>query len=130
MTYSIKETSEMVTFLARLVSAADAAYADGKVTLIDGYLLLDPIKVAGSAIQGVELIPKEAGDLQDYELKELLDIVQAELELRSENAKEITLDVLNLAGQLALVLRKIREMKNQGEVPTEVPELPLEDEVV
>lgn len=106
--YSNKETLEMAAFIARLASAADAAYADGKVNILDGYLILDPLKIVATAVQGADLIPKEVTDLSEAELLEIQNLVAAELELRSDFAKEITLDVVGIVGKMAVLLSKIK----------------------
>jgi hypothetical protein len=113
--FDIKETKEMVKFLSRLISAGDAALADGNVNLMDAVYLLDPLRIAGSAVEGAKLIPAEASDLSEAELTELTTLISEELVIRDEFAKEITLDVVNMAGQLALLLRKIREHRQEQE---------------
>ena len=109
--FTVKETSEMVAFVARLVSAGDKALEDGNVSLIDVTLMYDPLRVAGSAVKDAKLIPQELGDLSETELDSLSLIVETELELRNEFAKQITLEVVDIAGKLAILLRKIREHK-------------------
>lgn len=107
--YSNKETLEMVAFIARLVSASDAALADGKVNLLDGYLLLDPIKVSAAAIQGADQIPNEVGDLTEEEFAQIQEVIAKELQLRSEFAEELTLDITEVVGKIAIILRKVKE---------------------
>ena len=122
-TYGINESGEMLTFILKLVTAADKAYADGKINVLDGRFAFEPLQVAGAAIKDAGLIGKELADLSENELAEILAIVVIELDLGNEFAKELTGDLIALAGQFALVLRKIREHKTTTvvEVITEAP---------
>ena len=116
--FGVKETSEMLAFLCRLTSAADAALADGEVTFMDSLLILTPLKSAGNAIKDAKLIPAEAGDLSETELLELELVIENELNVRSEFAKEVSGDFLEVAGKLAIIFRKFKALKEEGEVPT------------
>jgi hypothetical protein len=118
--FGIKETSEMLAFLCRLTSAGDAALADGEITFMDSVLILSPLRSAGAAIKDSKLIPAEASDLTDEELFVLESVVETELNVRSEFAKEVVGDLLEVGGKLAILFRKVKEFrdKEDGEVPT------------
>jgi hypothetical protein len=109
--FGIIQTSEMVTFACRLVSAGTSALEDGKVNMFDAAFVLSPLKVAGAAIKDANLIPSELGDLSQAEVVEVSVLIQNELELGNDLAEELTLEFVKLAGQLAVTLRKVREAR-------------------
>jgi hypothetical protein len=107
--FNVKETSEMLSFLTKLTNAGVKALADGEVTFTDGLLILGPLKAAGSAIKDAKLIPSELTDLSAEELDQLVLQVQTELEVDAEFAKTLVVQLLKTAGNLALVLRLVRD---------------------
>ena len=121
--FDIKNTKELVIFATSLVNNADKAMADGKVSLTDSTLLFEPIRKAGPAIDDLHLVPAELSDLDELEGAELNELVKQELDLRDDIAEEITEDVIVLAVQIALVLRKIRTARTMFTENTETPEV-------
>lgn len=112
---SIKESKELLTFLARLGNSIDKALLDGKVTITDAGLLFEPILAAKSAFDGVLLIPEELADLDTDEATELVATVQAELELNDEFVEDIAEEGLALAIALVSYVNKIRSARGRYE---------------
>jgi hypothetical protein len=121
--FGINQTSEMVTFACRLVSAGTSALEDGKVNMFDAQYVLSPLKVAGAAIKDANLIPSELGDLSEFEVNTVSALIRLELELNNEVAKDLTLEFVKLAGQLAVTLRKVREARFKPADPVLNPDL-------
>lgn len=77
--YSIKETKELLDLGFGLAKAGKDALADGKVTLWDLPLIVPVLGLVSPGIEGGELVPKELGDLDEAESKELLDYAKSKI---------------------------------------------------
>lgn len=108
----IKESKELLTFLARLGNSIDKALEDNKITVSDASYLFDPIFAAKGAFEGVNLIPAELSDLDNDEALELVFTVKTELDLRDDQGEELTEEGLALAIQLVSYINKIRAARN------------------
>lgn len=69
--FSIKETKEAITLMGAMTKSFDAAYADGKFELAELALLIPVAGYVQPAVDGAGVIPKELGELNDDEQKEL-----------------------------------------------------------
>ena len=72
----IKESKELLTFLARFGSAIDKSLADGKINFLDIGTIFDPLIVAKAAFEDVNKIPSELADLSNEEAAELVTLVE------------------------------------------------------
>jgi hypothetical protein len=109
MNYSIKETKELLLFVAKFGNALDKALLDGKINLMDAGVIFEPLLAAKDAFNEVAAVPKELADLTEDEAIELNEAVAEELDLDSEST-----EILTEKG-LALVLALInfyKELKN------------------
>lgn len=72
MATGIKETMDVLAGLDSVASALLKAASDGKLNLLDIRHVLDPVKAAGEALKGAQLIPSEIKDLDGAEVEALL----------------------------------------------------------
>jgi len=80
--YNIQNTKEALTFGFAMMGALKAAKADdGKITFADAGHLMMVWPTIGPMVDDIKLIPKEIGDLDESELKELKDYAAAQLSL-------------------------------------------------
>lgn len=82
----IEETKQVVSFGTALTNAIIKALADGKISLLDLGLLINPFTKLFPAIAGIGSVPNEIEDLSEGELEELKKQVIGELEVNDEQA--------------------------------------------
>jgi len=111
----IKETKELLVFLAKFGNAVDIALRDGKISFMDAGVLFEPLFASASAFNGVKELPAELGELSSTEALELTDAVAAELDLANDNAEYLTERGLELAFALVAFISEIRSLRNQDE---------------
>jgi len=93
---SVKETKELVQFTVALVKAGADVLADGKVSLADVFALLEGLKLAPAALDGVANVPAEFSTLTEAEKAALLAEV-AKLDLANDVLEAWAERVLNTA---------------------------------
>jgi hypothetical protein len=97
-TYGIKETTDLLKFVSGLVEAGKASFEDGKVNLVDLANFVLPLTLLPAAIEGVNQVPAELGDLSDEEIQALVnevgDIVSDERFGRAFEGAAILADAL------------------------------------
>lgn len=103
----IKESKELLIFVARLASGIKRALEDGTIGFTDIEELFGPIMSAKAAFENVELIPAELADLNSVEAAELVATFNAELDL-GDSAEELTEEGLALAFALVSYVNKLR----------------------
>ena len=108
----VKETKELLVFVSRLANSIDKTLTDGKVTVTDAQYLFDPLFAAGAAFNGFAQIPSEIAELDDKEVAELISVVENELDLRNDQAEQLSEEGLALAIALVQYVNKIRSIKN------------------
>lgn len=84
----IQELKEMLKFMIDLSMAVDKADADGKFDLADVAFLIGALGSATPAFQGISQVPAEIADMDQAELQELYDYIEAEMHLGHEKTKE------------------------------------------
>lgn len=119
----IKETKELLVFLARFGNAINRALEDGKITWLDAGVLLEPLMASKAAFEGTSIIPQELADLDSMEAIDLSATVAAELDLDDERAEVLTEKGLALG--LALVAY-VNEIRNKPGEPEEANEEEME----
>lgn len=77
--FGVKETKEAFDLGFALVSAAQCAMADGKVTLGDIACVIPVFPKLESGVAGLTLVPQELGELDEVDEKELLDFAKTKL---------------------------------------------------
>lgn len=107
----IKESKELLTFLAKFGSAIDKSLADGKINFLDIGTIFDPLIVAKAAFEDVNKIPSELADLTNEEAAELVTVIETELEITSERAEQLAEKGLALAIHLVAYINDIRGIK-------------------
>lgn len=75
----IKETKEVVVFLAKVGEGVEKALADGKIDLSDALDFTGAVMAIGAAVSGVGEVPSELKDLDASEAAELVNAALAEL---------------------------------------------------
>jgi hypothetical protein len=69
--YGIKETTELITFIASVLYATMKAFADGKFHWTEARLYFDSLRLAPSAIGGINDVANEIKDLDSIELEQI-----------------------------------------------------------
>ena len=83
--YDIKETKEMVTFIAKLGMGLEASLDDdGKITLGDSGKMMPALMSSGAAFAGAGKIGAEIKDLDKDEAQELCDHLAKELDIKDD----------------------------------------------
>lgn len=77
--FGVKETKEAFELGFALVSAAQCAMADGKVTFGDIACIIPVLPKLEAGIAGLGLVPQELGELDEVDEKELLDFAKSKL---------------------------------------------------
>lgn len=83
--YSIQNTKELFDLGVAAVMAIKAAKADGKIDLADLGQLMIIFPKAGPAFDQIDLVPKELGELDELESKELLEHASKSLGMAVED---------------------------------------------
>lgn len=109
--YGTKETEDLLIFVAKLGTAIDGALSDGVINLLDLDELFSPASAAKPAFEGASLIPQEIGDLDSSEAAHLVEVFAEELDIRNEQAKELTTEGLAVATALVAYVNKLRNLK-------------------
>lgn len=100
-TYSIQNSKEVVALVATLAKALAAASADGKFDLGDIGQFITLLPVVGPALADVGVVPKELGELDAAEKKELKTYIEdlfgeGQFELIGENAMLVAFHLIAL----------------------------------
>ena len=75
--YGIQETKELLEFVFSLAEAIKKSNADGEFNWRDGLNFIEPLKRLGPAIDNIEEIVPEIGDLDAEEWAELVEFVSS-----------------------------------------------------
>lgn len=86
--YGVKETQELFDLGFEIAKAGKLALADGKVNFLDLGVVMPVFPKVGPAVDGIALVPKELGELDEADAKTLLDYAKARL---PEVVDEVTL---------------------------------------
>lgn len=91
LTYGIKETTELITFIASVLYATMKAFADGKFHWTEARLYWDSLRLAPAAIGGINNVANELKDLDSSELEQIeahiIKVLQLPEPYSVENAK-------------------------------------------
>lgn len=104
----VKELSDVVKFVCKLVSGVAAAAADGKPTLGDIPDLLPALYAVPSAVDGLDEAVSEAKDLSADELAELSLVVKDELDLPDDKVEGAVEEIVDCALKLYGVVAKLK----------------------
>jgi len=96
----IKETKELVKFIVRLAEALDKSMVDKKIDFMDAGNLISALMASVEAFNGINEVPKELGDLDEFEIQDLYAYAKTELQLSHENTEEIVEAAVNIGLQL------------------------------
>jgi len=113
----IKETKELSKFVIRLVEALDKSMADSKIDFLDASYFISAMMSSAEAFNGINEIPSEIGDLDEFEIQDLYAYAKSELQLHNENLEEIIEASLEI-GLKVLSLRQL--MKKKSAAPAAV----------
>jgi hypothetical protein len=106
--YGIKETADLVTFIAVGVTAAFQASRDG-FSLSDAGVAFSLLGDAKEAFVGMKDIPQELSDLDDAEVAQVVQIVSDKLVLPESKASEIVPYVLRMAPLIFAIIRCVSD---------------------
>lgn len=89
--YGVKETTELITFIASVLYATMKAFADGKFHWTEARLYFDSLRLAPSAIGGINNVANEIKDLDSSELEQIeahiIKVLRLPEAYSAENAK-------------------------------------------
>jgi len=77
--YGVQETKEVLDLMFAGGGAVKSALADGKLDLNDLAYLMPVVMSAGPAFQDISKVPKELGDLDEDEAKDLVAYMSQKL---------------------------------------------------
>ena len=107
----IKETQDLVDFVALLGNAIDEATKDG-LQAQDFGLFMGAIGAIPGAIDGMGEIPKEIKDLDAAEKAQIIAGIKAKLDLRDDVLEGIIEESLSIGVGLWGLVQKIRAAKD------------------
>ncbi len=87
--FGIEETKDVVVFGISLANSIIKAFRDGNITLIDIPLFIAPLTKLPSALSGINMVPFEIGDIEKFELQQLITFVKENLDVDEREAKNI-----------------------------------------
>ena len=86
--YGIQETKELLSFVFSLAEAIKKSNADGDFNWRDGLNFIEPLKKLGPAIDNIEDIIPEIGDLDANEWNELITYVSEQWDLDNSDSDD------------------------------------------
>ena len=86
--YGIQETKELLSFVFSLAEAIKKSNADGDFNWRDGLNFIEPLKRLGPAIDNIEDIIPEIGDLDANEWDELITYVSEQWDLDNSDSDD------------------------------------------
>ena len=105
----IKETAEFVNLVVAIAGVIKGAGADGKVDTNDLALLIQVFPHLGSAVDGIGEIPKELADLDETEIKEIADKVEALVgDLAGEKYQEVADHAIKAAFEIYEIVKVLK----------------------
>lgn len=96
MQFGIEETKEVVTFAVAFANALINTFEDGKVSIGDLPYFFNVVLKLPAAIGGLHNVPSEIRDLTEIEIQELIELIQENTTLNSEEAKVVLRKSLDL----------------------------------
>lgn len=109
--YGIKETKELLKFVLDLGMGLEQALADKKMTFGDVGCFLVAFKDAVPAFAGINLVPKEMGNLSDAEIAELVTFVETEFHLNDQKIEHIVDMALSFGFKIYEMIEVFRGLK-------------------
>lgn len=91
-----KESLDLIKFVVALTNGISKVMADGKVDFSDLIYILDTIKNAPAAFEGIQLVPDEVKNWSDAEKSEVLKAIEV-LDLEDDQ-KEVMIEKVLKAG--------------------------------
>lgn len=92
----IEETKDVVLFATLFADSIIKSLADGKITITDAPYFFNAMIKLPKAISGIEKVPAEISDLDENEMKELIQIVKDNLGVPTDQCKTIVEKSLTL----------------------------------
>ena len=86
--YGIQEPKELLSFVFSLAEAIKKSNADGDFNWRDGINFIEPLKRLGPAIDNIEDIIPEIGDLDANEWNELITYVSEQWDLDNSDSDD------------------------------------------
>lgn len=105
----IKESKEMIEFVADLIMAVSKARSDGQISIGDAGILLALIPSGASALAGSSLILKEASDYSPEEMRALSSVFQTKLDLPDDKVEQYVEYALTIGLYLAKLVGGLRK---------------------
>lgn len=115
-TIGVEQTKDAIVAIAAFVNAMSYALEDGKITLTDLPLLLNPAMKLPAALTGIGEIPNELSELDDNEMNELLVVVATELDL-SVGIEELVTRSLIILNDIKKLVEFFQGLNSVGENP-------------
>lgn len=92
----INETKDVVLFAVLFANALMKTFADNKVSLTDLPHFFNVALKLPAALSGINKVPAEIKDVDENEIKELIQIIKDNLGLETDQAKVVLQKSLNL----------------------------------
>lgn len=105
----LKETSELVLWIAHLANTMGEVLEDGKISLLELPKFYAPIMGMPAAIQGMKELPAELKDVSKEELALLIEEVKKTLDLPQERVEMIVEKALELGLVLFTIIKSFKK---------------------
>jgi hypothetical protein len=106
-----EDLEEAVDFAFNLADAVESSLEDGKISLTDAPKFLKTFMSSAKAIEGINNIPVEIGDLDEFELARIVDKVKARFDITDDILEIYVEDAFGHAVGLAVAIANIRKLK-------------------
>jgi hypothetical protein len=105
----IKETKEMLEFIAEFVAAVMEAKEDGEITLSDAMSFITLIPAGVSALGGTGLIMKEAADYSKEEIQALSAVFATKFDIPDDKIEQYVEYAITAGLHLAKLLAGLKK---------------------
>lgn len=106
-----QDLEEAVDFAFNLADGIEKSLEDGKISLGDSPKFLKSLMSAPKAIEGINNVPVEIADLDEFELARIVDKVKARFDIDDDNLEIYVEDAFEHAVGLAVAIANIRKLK-------------------
>lgn len=108
---TVKESKEVIALVIATANAINDARADGKIDYKDTALILPIIPKIGPAIDNIGEVPAELADLDPTEAAELVAQLQSDLNIGSDEVKQLIGSSLKWIAATVQVLNDVKGLK-------------------
>lgn len=106
-----QDLEEAIDFAFNLADAVESSLEDGKISLTDAPKFLKTFMSSAKAIEGINNIPAEIGDLDEEELERIVAKVKERFDIDDDTLEVYIEDAFEHAVGLAVAIAQIRKLR-------------------